>query len=75
MDKIRFNCRHLITDTKTNESQMQNISQQLNWLSTYLYFDIKMTTLCGVHHEIYDHLSWRPPSLKMADVNVGEGQK
>ena len=42
MDKIRFNGRHLIqmVDTKVNEGQMQNISQHLNWLPAYLYFDI-----------------------------------
>ena len=57
MDKIRFNGRHLIkmADTKFNEGQMQNISQQLNWLSTFLYFDIKMTALGGAGHEIQDH--------------------
>ena len=41
-----------MADTKVNEGQMQNISQQLNWLSTYLYFYIKMTALGGVGHEI-----------------------
>ena len=54
MDKIHFNGRHLIkmTDKKGNEGQMQNISVHLNWLSTYLYFDIKITALGGIDHEI-----------------------
>ena len=54
MDNIRFNGRYLITmaDSKVNEGQMQNISQHLNWLSTYLHVDIKMTALGGVGHEI-----------------------
>ena len=44
-----------MADTKVNEGQIQNISQHLNWLSTYLYFDVKMTAVGGVGHEIYDH--------------------
>ena len=54
MDNIRFNGCHLLkmADTNVNEDQMQIISQHLNWLSTYLYVDIKMTALGGVGHEI-----------------------
>ena len=37
--------------TKVNEGQMQNMSQHLNRLSTYLYFD-NITALGGVGDEI-----------------------
>ena len=42
--------------TKVNEGQMQNISQHWNWLSPYLYFDLKkITAIGGVGHDIADH--------------------
>ena len=46
-----MNCIKM-ADTNVNESEMKNISQHLNWLSTYLYIGIKMAALSGVGHEI-----------------------
>ena len=77
MDKIRFSGRHFykMADTKVNKSQIQIIFTHWNRLSTYLYCDHNFTSLGRAVHEIYGYLSWRPPSLKMADINGGKGQK
>ena len=55
MDKIRFSGRHMfnkMADTKVDKGQIQIIFIQRNRLSTYLYFDHKITSLGRVGNEI-----------------------
>ena len=44
-----------MADTKVDKGQIQNILIQWNRLSSYLYFDHKISSLGRVVHEIYGY--------------------
>ena len=57
MYKIRFSGRQFykMADTKVDKGQIPNILIQWNRLSSYLYFDHKISSLDRVGHEIYGY--------------------